>query len=156
HAAQPCLMNQGPSTSAERRGHGTCWQKVGQTWAMEHHPDAMANLLRQVCLRGSYTPLNDGVPGSRPRTFQFSRNFLSFTSNLQETNWTLSSANDNGNRSPVGRVFDYVLPVLIGRHQSDIDGGTNFDIGRIMYMVTGDRPSELATSGHRGRLIPGH
>ena len=156
YAAQPCVMNQGPSTSTDRTGHGTCWEKAGQTWAMENHPDAMANLLRQVCLRGEFTTLNSGTPGSPPRTFRFSPAFLGFAPNLQETNWTLSTANDNGNRSPVGRVFDYVLPVLIGRRQGNIDAGTNGEISQIMQMVTGHRPSELANAAHRGHLIPGH
>jgi hypothetical protein len=151
HAAQPCMMNQGRSTPTDRTGHGTCWEKVGQTWAMAHHPDAMANLLRQVALRGDYTPPHGATTGSPPGRIQFSRNLLAFNGNMQETGWTLSAANNNDFRSPVGRIFDYTLPALIGRH-GNIDLGNNGEICQIMYMVTGDRPSELTNDSHSGTL----
>jgi YD repeat-containing protein len=178
YAAQPCNMDQGSSGGAEINGHGTCWEKAPQTWAMAHHPDAMADLLAQVALTGQYTTLNGGSPGSPPRTFSFSRNFLTFRPGLQETRWTISTATDpwttdgrvmresDGDRSPVGRIFDYVMPVLGGRPEGDVDGGLYHPyirrgrldpgVAAIMYMVTGDQPSERSFENYTGHILPEH
>ncbi|PWU03254.1 MAG: hypothetical protein C5B53_00700 [Candidatus Melainabacteria bacterium] len=152
YAAQPCLMNQGPTTPTDREGHSTCWEKAGQTLMMAHRPDAMADFLRQVSLRGDYRP----PYGQPPRTIQFSRNLLAFNGNMQESSWTLSNANNTGSRSPVGRIFDYAMPALIGRSHGNIDYGNNLQMSQIMYMMTGERPSELTTASHRGTLRSGH
>ena len=97
------------------------------------------------------------------------------------TNWRISKATDtwdqqpgmmrqcDGDRSPVGKIFDYTLPVLGGRSQSAraMDGGTHASFtttgGRwytgnaeIMQMVTGDKPCDVKWGDHgEGTLING-
>jgi hypothetical protein len=116
-----------------------------------------------------------------PKTVQFSKNYLKFPEGYQETNWCISKASDmwdrqpnlirqcDGDRSPVGKIFDYTLPVIGNRSQNAraMDGGTHESFtttgnrwyvgnAEIMQMVTGDKPCDTASQGHgQGTLING-
>ncbi len=177
HAQDPTTMDQGPSSPGDSSGHGTCWIQAAHIWALTQRTDHMADLLRQVALTGRYTTKNGGEQGSGPKTVEFSREYLRFPDGFQETRWCISKATDmwdrrgnmmsqcDGERSPVGKIFDYVLPVLGGRRQTPaaMDGGTydsfnqpgnRWYVGNaeIMQMVTGDRPCDVArpqySAGH--------
>ncbi len=180
HAMDPMTMDQGPSGPGEEGGHGTCWIQGAHIWGMVQHPDAMADLLRQVSIDGQYTTKNSGENDPASKTISFSKEMLAIRQGTQESRWTVDRAMKEweelpgmrrqilSDRSPVGFIFDNVLPVIGGRQEKRIDGG-NFDTinavrgynsdgsyrtekitgsGDIMYMVTGDKPASYHTWNH--------
>lgn len=180
HAMDPMTMDQGPSGPGEEGGHGTCWIQSAHIWGMVQHPDAMADLLRQVSVDGQYTTKNSGENDSATKTISFSKEMLAIRQGTQESRWTVDRAMKEweelpgmrrqilSDRSPVGFIFDNVLPVIGGRQPKRIDGG-HFDTinairgqnpdgsyrtekitgaGDIMYMVTGDKPASYHTWDH--------
>ncbi|MBX9666656.1 MAG: hypothetical protein K2X93_03515 [Candidatus Obscuribacterales bacterium] len=143
HAQEPMTSDQGTAEDRDKKGHGTCWINSASVWGMTQHPNAMADMLKQISLEGEYTTKNSGEMGnlltagradSPPRTVKFSKDLLSFAGK-QENEWSISAATDmwgrsgstsrwvEGDRSPVSRIFDYTLPVLGGRAEGEIDGG---------------------------------
>lgn len=181
HAQDPTTMDQGSAGGADWDGHGTCWIQSAHIWGLTQRTEHMADLLKQVSLTGSYTTKNSGTKGPEPKTVKFSKDYLKFPDGFQETGWSISKATDtwdqqpgmmrqcDGDRSPVGKIFDYTLPVLGGRSQSAraMDGGTHASFtttgGRwytgnaeIMQMVTGDKPCDVKWGDHgEGTLING-
>src|SRR5262249_32646098 len=145
-------------------------------WGMTQHPGAMADLLKQVSLKGEYATKNSGEDDPTPRTFKFSSNYLSFRQGTQESEWTIESATDmwkegpgykrqcDGDRSPVGKIFDYTIPVIGGaRREGDLDGGMYEDsptaqnpryktgTRNMLYRITGDYPVDAPFKG--GQMI---
>jgi hypothetical protein len=181
HAQDPTTMDQGAASNQDWQGHGTCWIQAAHIWGMTQRTDHMADLLKQVSLTGSYTTKNSGKAGEQPKTVQFSKDYLKFPEGYQETNWSISKATDtwdrqpgmmrqcDGDRSPVGKIFDYTLPVIGNRSQNarSLDGGTHESFtttgnrwyvgnAEIMQMVTGDKPCDMASQGHgKGTLLDG-
>ncbi len=173
HAMDPTTMDQGPASAGDSNGHGTCWIQAGHIWGMTQHPDKMARLISQVALEGKFTTLNNGEKDPAARTFSFSNKYLQFREGGQEAKWTIENAYGqrssdgrhwqatDGHRSPVGRIFDFTLPVLAGRREGNVDGGLyedtrslGFGTRRIMHMVTGDVPCDVASGNHSsGHLI---
>lgn len=177
HAMDPMTSDQGPSGRGEEGGHGTCWIQGAHVWGMIQHPDAMADLLRQVSIDGSYTTKNSGEDDPAARTVTFSKEMLAIKPHMQEARWTVDRAMKQweetpqwkreilGDRSPVGFIFDNVLPVIGGRQPGRIDGGNYETINavrgynsdgsyrtekitgssQILYMVTGDKPADMHT-----------
>lgn len=169
HAMDPTTMDQGPASAGDYNGHGTCWIQAGHIWGMTQHPDKMARLISQVAVDGKFTTLNNGENDPTARTFTFSRRYLQFRQGGQEANWTIENAYGirsadgrhwqmtDGHRSPVGRIFDFTLPVLAGRAEGNVDGGLyedtralGYGTRRIMYMVTGDFPCDVNDGYHSG------
>jgi len=181
HAQDPTTMDQGAASDQDWEGHGTCWIQAAHIWGMTQRTEHMADLLKQVSLTGSYTTKNSGEKGAEPKTVQFSKNFLSFPEGYQESGWNITKASDywdrqpglirkcDGDRSPVGKIFDFTLPVIGGRPQRarSMDGGTHESFtttgnqwytgnAEIMQMVTGDKPCDLASQGHgKNTLLDG-
>ncbi len=181
HAQDPTTMDQGSAGGNDWDGHGTCWIQSAHIWGLTQRTEHMADLLKQVSLTGSYTTKNSGTQGDQPKTVKFSKDYLKFPEGFQETTWSISKATDtwdrqpgmmrqcDGDRSPVGKIFDYTMPVLGGRSQSAraMDGGTYKSFtttgGRwytgnaeIMQMVTGDKPLDVKWGDHgEGTLING-
>lgn len=181
HAQDPTTMDQGAASNQDWQGHGTCWMQAAHIWGMTQRTDHMADLLKQVSLTGSYTTKNSGKEGPQPKTIQFSKQYLNFPQGYQETNWNISKATDtwdrqpgfmrqcDGDRSPVGKIFDYTMPVIGNRSQDPraLDGGTHQSFtttgnrwyvgnAEIMEMVTGDKPCDMASQGHgQGTLLDG-
>lgn len=181
HAQDPTTMDQGSAGGQDWDGHGTCWIQAAHIWGLTQRTDHMADLLKQVSLTGSYTTKNSGTQGDQPKTVTFSKNHLKFPDGFQESNWCISKASDtwdrqpglirqcDGDRSPVGKIFDYTLPVIGNRSQSAraMDGGTHESFrttgnrwyvgnAEIMQMVTGDKPCDVSSGGHgKGTLIDG-
>ncbi|MBX3149426.1 hypothetical protein KF728_04650 [Candidatus Obscuribacterales bacterium] len=179
HAQDPTTMDQGAADNRDWQGHGTCWIQSAHIWGMTQRTDHMADLLKQVSLTGSYTTKNSGAAGEQPKTVTFSKDYLKFPDGFQETNWSISKATDtwdrqpgfmrqcDGDRSPVGKIFDYTMPVIGNRSQDPraMDGGTHNSFtttgGRwyvgnaeIMQMVTGDKPCDIKMGDHgEGTLI---
>jgi hypothetical protein len=173
HAMDPTTMDQGPASAGDYNGHGTCWIQAGHIWGMTQHPDKMARLVSQVAVDGKFTTLNNGENDPAARTFTFSRRYLQLRQGSQEANWTIDNAYGkrtedgrhwrmtDGHRSPVGRIFDFTLPVLAGRREGNVDGGLyedtrarGYGTRRIMHMVTGDSPCDVKDGYHsRGHLI---
>jgi hypothetical protein len=147
HAQDPTLMDQGIN-------NGTCWIQQGHVWAMVQHPDAMADLLKQIALKGKYTTKNSGEHDPTPKTYEFLKSYLSFPHGSEEAGWTIEKADavmnsigqKNVYRSPVGKIFDNVLPILGNR--KEVDGGCyatrktpeGLLLGSrgIIYSITGD------------------
>ncbi len=183
HAQDTTTMDQGAVSMGgqDSQGHGTCWIQAAHIWGMTQRPEHMADLLKQVSLTGSYTTKNSGEKGDQPKTINFSKDYLKFPDGYQETGWSISKALDrwdrqgnmmrqcDGDRSPLGKIFDYTLPVIGGRGQSPgaLDGGTHNSFtttgnrwytgnAEIMKMVTGDSPCDVKMGDHgKGTLIDG-
>lgn len=179
HAQDPTTSDQGSASNGDWDGHGTCWINSAHIWGMTQRTDHMADLLKQVSTTGKYTTKNGGEKGGGPKTFTFSKRHLGFDNDRkQETGWSISKATDrwdrqpnlirqcDGDRSPVGKIFDYVLPVLGGRPQraNRMDGGTYGSFqstngwytgsAELLSMVTGDKPCAVNERGHtKGHLI---
>ena len=181
HAQDPTTMDQGAASNNDWEGHGTCWIQAAHIWGMTQRTDHMADLLKQVSLTGKYTTKNSGAAGDQPKTVSFSKDYLKFPDGMQETSWSISKATDtwdrqpgymrqcDGDRSPVGKIFDFTLPVIGNRtpEARAMDGGTHKSFtttgGRwyvgnaeIMQMVTGDKPCDVKMGDHgEGTLING-
>lgn len=184
HAMDPMTSDQGPSGRGEEGGHGTCWIQGAHVWGMVQHPDAMADLLRQVSIDGQYTTKNSGEGDATQKTVSFSKEMLAIKPHTQEARWTVDRAMQKweeqpgfkreilGDRSPVGFIFDNVLPVIGGRQPGRIDGGNYETINairghnpdgsyrtekitgssQILYMVTGDKPADYHTWNHPSHI----
>lgn len=181
HAQDPTTMDQGSAGGSDWDGHGTCWIQAAHIWGLTQRTEHMADLLKQVSLTGSYTTKNSGTKGDEPKTVKYSKDYLKFPDGFQETGWSISKGTDtwdqqpglmrqcDGDRSPVGKIFDYTMPVLGGRSQSPraMDGGTHKSFtttgnrwytgnAEIMQMVTGDKPCDVKMGDHgEGTLING-
>jgi hypothetical protein len=169
NAMEPTFIDQGPASSDDWNGHGTCWITTGEIWGMTQHPGAMADYLKQISLNGQVTTKNSGEGDSKPLTYTFSKGLLTFPGNKQEDTWTIEDRENQtrmGYRSPVSKIFQYTLPMLSGsRRESDVDGGlydTADIVGQghtrgvrdIMFMVTGDFPVDKGESGYSdGHLL---
>ncbi|MBZ0188125.1 MAG: cytochrome P450, partial [Candidatus Obscuribacterales bacterium] len=154
HAHDTTLMNQG--------SNGTCWIQAGHILAMLNHPDSMSRLLKEVTLTGSFQTMNNGEQDANPRTIRFSQGLFRRGGNSEEGRWSLNTPFQNGTRSPVGMIFDQVLPVIGGgrewRSNAGSYGGSD-GARRIMYMVTGDlvydTSHKLGGSDQRTFLLKG-
>lgn len=172
NAMEPTFIDQGPASSDDWNGHGTCWITTGEIWGMTQHPGAMADYLRQVCLDGKVTTRNGGEGDSKPQTCTFSKGLLTFSGSKQEDKWTIEDRENQsrmGYRSPVSKIFQYTLPMLSGsRREGDVDGGMyetlnlvgpghTRGVRDILYMVTGDVPVDRGEANYSpGHLLGGN
>jgi hypothetical protein len=178
-AQNPLESNQG--------SHGTCWIHSGWiSGGLVGHCDDLGRLLKEVALTGKYTTKQGDLYNNPQKTVSFSRQLFSerrMGGMGEEAHWTIDRAHVEamvpgahqtyaGARSPVGMIFDQVLPVLGGRREGQSTGG-NFASdpnswygmnGRrvldgsqnILYMVTGHKieiESESNPDAQRQRQI---
>lgn len=157
HEADPGTVNQG--------SEGSCWIQAGHITGMVDHPDAMARLLKEISLTGTFTTLNTGEKDPTPRIYTFNRNRLAIGGHDWGGDWSIDTAGSTTNRSPVGMIFDESLSMMAGKPNSW--AGTYPTTRQLMYMVTGDvvqasgnlPHSEAETLMRHGAYItyaPGH
>lgn len=123
---EPTLMNQG--------NHGTCWIEAGNnSIGCVNHPDAMARMLREVSLNGTFQT-TDGQTRAIPKRL------LNFDREAQQ--WTIENAQQprgTYTRSAVGQVFDHVASWLSdGRMDGGTHGGSPQGCSRALKLITGD------------------
>jgi YD repeat-containing protein len=123
---EPSLMNQG--------NHGTCWIEAGNnSVGCVNHPDAMARMLREVSLNGTFQT-TDGQTRTIPKRL------LNFDREAQQ--WTVENAQQprgTYTRSAVGQVFDHVASWLSdGRMDGGTHGGSPQGCNRALKLITGD------------------
>jgi len=142
-AMDPGSMNQG--------GHGTCWAQAGIiSGGLIPWSNHMARLVKEISLTGTYKALNHGEGKDKnPKTFKFSSNLLKMGG--EESRWTIDQhAYKSGSRSPVGLIFDQVIPHFIRSEGNSSSGGWyegNGGIRNMMYMVTGKIVEQRNISG---------
>lgn len=121
---------------------GNCWEMSGRNLTgMQNNPDAMARLLKEVSLTGTFTSMNGGLKSKDsldrrgntdgPKKFTIPKNMLQI--NRVNAGWTLDKPDDNYWQggigimpsTPVGYIIDNVLGYMGGRSSHGaLDGGT--------------------------------
>ena len=121
---------------------GNCWEMSGRNLTgMQNNPDAMARMLKEVSLTGTFTAVHGGIKSKdsldrrkgdleAPRKFTIPKNML--TLDAVNANWSLNKPTEPYWRggtgtmpsTPVGYILDNVLGYMGGRTSHNaLDGG---------------------------------
>lgn len=138
HAMEPETVTQ--------EGWGSCWLQSGYVpCGIGEHPDAVARVLADVALTGSYSDLNR-------RPYNFTRDQLGIASQYQGAGWTIDNAPNTSLPSPVAHRLDATLAAM--------DGGANYrgagDVGRIRYGGGGEKEILRRVTGDELAVVNGY
>lgn len=122
---------------------GNCWEMSGRNLTgMQNNPDAMARMLKEVSLTGTFKAVHGGIKSKdgmdrrrgdleAPKTFTIPKNMLQV--NRVNSGWSLDKPDDNYWQggigimpsTPVGYILDNVLGYMGGRSSHNaLEGGT--------------------------------
>ncbi|HEY9733587.1 MAG TPA: hypothetical protein V6C89_16830 [Drouetiella sp.] len=138
HAMEPETVTQ--------EGWGSCWLQSGYIpCGIGEHPDAIARVLADVSLTGSYSDLKNHL-------YNFTRDQLSIASQYQGAGWTIENAPRTSLPSPVAHRLDATLAVM--------DSGANYfragDVGRIRTGGGGQREILRRVTGDELTVVNGY
>lgn len=138
HAMEPETVTQ--------EGWGSCWLQSGYVpCGIGEHPDAIAKVLADISLTGSYAD-NGG------RKYDFNQSQLGIYNTRDGAGWTIESAPRTSSPSPVAHRLDATL--------SAMDRGANYggagDTGRIRYGGGGQREILRRITGDELTVVNGY
>ncbi|MFN8553513.1 MAG: hypothetical protein U0103_18705 [Candidatus Obscuribacterales bacterium] len=138
HAMEPETVTQ--------EGWGSCWLQSGYVpCGIGEHPDAVAKVLADVSLTGSYTDL-------QRNTYNFNSGNLAISNQYQGAGWTIENATGTSLPSPVAHRLDATMAAM--------DRGANYgragDVGRIRYGGGGQKEILRRVTGDELTVVNGY